>query len=144
MSQRCGGMLEDICGHLNNWFTEPEDIHAGTFTVKNGELVLPYLSSGQHFRIVDSVFNDGVYQYGICRLCEETFNGAVWAMKVPPALFDLAEEIAAWQEKYGEAASAPYQSETIGVYSYTKESGDKGVMNWQSVFRKRLNRWRKL
>ena len=143
MSQRIWGMLEDVCRHLNNWFTEPEEIRSGTFTVEGGELDLPYLAEGQHFRIVGSVFNDGIHCYGMRELLSETFTGTVWAMKVPPAVEALAEEIAAWQEKYGEAASGPYQSESFGGYTYTKASGD-GSADWQSVFRKRLNRWRKL
>ena len=136
-------MLEDVCGHLNNWFTEPEEIRSGTFTVEGGELDLPYLAEGQHFRIVGSVFNDGIHCYGMRKLISETFTGTVWAMKVPPALLDLVEEITVWQEKYGEAASGPYQSESFGGYTYTKVSVD-GASDWQSVFRKRLNRWRKL
>lgn len=143
MNERIWGTLEDVCGHLNNWFAEPEDIHAGTFTVKDGGLSLPYLADVQYYRIAGSVFNDGIHRYGMQELVSETFTGTVWAMKVPPAVEALAEEIAAWQEKYGEAASGPYQSESFGGYTYTKASGD-GSADWQSVFRKRLNRWRKI
>ena len=138
-------MLEQVLRHLNNWFLV--EIHEGTFTVENGSIALPFLQTNQYFRICGSVFNDGLHQYPSTDLTDETFTGTVWALAVPKAVVTLAEDIAAWQEKNGEAVASPYQSESFGGYSYTKRSAgnDSGTLNgWQDAFRGRLNDWRKL
>ena len=138
-------MLEQVLRHLNNWFLV--DIHEGTFTVENGSIALPFLQTNQYFRICGSVFNDGLHKYPAVDLTDETFTGTVWALAVPKAVITLAEDIAAWEEKNGEAAASPYQSESFGGYSYTKRSAgnDSGTLNgWQDAFRGRLNDWRKL
>lgn len=138
-------MLEQVLRHLNNWFLV--EIHEGTFTVENGSITLPFLLTNQYFRIVGSVFNDGLHQYPATDLTDETFTGTVWALAVPKAVVTISEDIAAWQEKNGEAVASPYQSESFGGYSYTKRStgNDSGALNgWQDAFRGRLNDWRKL
>lgn len=138
-------MLEQVLRHLNNWFLV--EIHEGTFTVENGSIALPFLQNGQYFRICGSVFNDGLHQYPVIDLTDETFTGTVWALAVPKAVVTLSTEIAAWEEKNGEAVASPYQSESFGGYSYTKRSAgsDSGTLNgWQDAFRGRLNDWRKL
>ncbi len=138
-------MLEQVLRHLNNWFLV--EIREGTFTVENGSIALPFLQTNQYFRICGSVFNDGLHQYPSTDLTDETFTGTVWALAVPKAVVTLSEDIAAWQEKNGEAVASPYQSESFGGYSYTKRSAgsDSGTLNgWQDAFRGRLNDWRKL
>ena len=138
-------MLEQILRHLNNWFLL--EIHEGTFTVENGGIALPFLLNNQYFRITGSVFNDGLHQYPATDLVDETFTGTVWALAVPKAVINLSAEIAAWQEKNGEAVASPYQSESFGGYSYAKRGAgnDSGTLNgWQDAFRSRLNIWRKL
>lgn len=138
-------MLEQVLRHLNNWFLV--EIHEGTFTVENGSIALPFLLTNQYFRIVGSVFNDGLHQYPATDLTDETFIGTVWALAVPKAVVTLSEDIAAWEEKNGESVASPYQSESFGGYSYTKRSAgsDGSTLNgWQDAFRGRLNDWRKL
>ena len=139
-------MLEQVLQHLNNWFLV--GIHEGTFTVENGSIALPFLLTNQYFRICGSVFNDGLHQYPATDLTDETFTGTVWVLAVPKAVVVLAEDIAAWEEKNGEAVLSPYTSESFGGYSYTKASGgnaDKSAgTGWQGAFKGRLNDWRKL
>ena len=138
-------MLEQVLRHLNNWFLV--EIHEGAFAVENGSITLPFLLTNQYFRIVGSVFNDGLHQYLAGDLTDETFTGSVWALAVPKAVINLSVEIEAWQEKNGEAVESPYQSESFGGYSYTKRSAgnDSGTLTgWQDAFRGRLNDWRKL
>lgn len=138
-------MLEQVLRHLNNWFLV--EIHEGTFTVEKGSITLPFLLTNQYFRIVGSVFNDGLHKYPAVDLTDETFTGTVWVLAVPKAVVALAEDIAAWQEKNGEAVASPYQSESFGGYSYTKRSAgsDSGTLNgWHDAFRGQLNDWRKL
>lgn len=137
-------MLEQVLRHLNNWFLV--EIHEGTFTVENGSIALPFLLTNQYFRIVGSVFNDGLHQYPAVDLTDETFTGSVWALAVPKAVIDLSVEIEAWQEKNGDASVSPYQSESFGGYSYSKatDSASGGAVTWQTAFRSRLNAWRKI
>lgn len=139
-------MLEDILRHLNNWFLV--DIHEGTFTVENGSIALPFLQNNQYFRIIGSVFNDGLHQYPAVDLTDETFTGTVWALAVPKAVLTLSAEIDEWQEKFGDTVANPYTSESFGGYSYTKASGGKAdttaVTGWKDAFRNHLNAWRKL
>ena len=134
-------MLEQVLRHLNNWFLV--EIREGMFTVENGSITLPFLLTNQYFRIVGSVFNDGLHQYPAVDLTDETFTGSVWALAVPKAVVSLSEDIAAWEEKNGEAVLSPYTSE-----SYTKASGGNADTSagtgWQGAFKGRLNDWRKL
>ena len=142
-------MLELICAFIHNYFYG--DRYSGTFTIANGILTVDGLLNGQYFRVCGSKLNDGVYQYGIDLLNDETFTGVVWEMRPPKMFLALVDEIEAWQAKYGEAVAGPYQSESFGGYSYTLKSGstasgqaDNAASSWQGVFRNRLNEWRKI
>ena len=81
-------------------------------------------------------------------MADETFDGSIWPMSVPPALLCLGEEIKACQEKNGDIAASPYTSESFGGYSYSKSTSGSatgaGMVTWQSVFKSRLNQWRKI
>lgn len=134
-----GAMIDAICASLRNYFVV--EIVDGEYTVTDGGITLPFLAAGQFFRVVGSVFCDGVYRCGDKLPADETFDGAIWAMAIPPALEELAAEIEAWEEKNADIVNSPYQSESFGGYSYTKGSDSA---SWQGVFAKRLNRWRKL
>ena len=135
--------LTNLCAELCNYFETKKRF--GTFTISGGSISpSDFLQDGQYFRIVGSVFNDGVYRYPAHDLVDETFNGAVWAMAVPPAVIDLATEI----EEYNKSdvgKPSPYISENFGGYGYTKATGSNGkVLTWKSVFADALNRYRKL
>lgn len=132
-------MIDEICASLHNYFAV--DIVPGEYTVNDGEITLPFLAAGQFFRVVGSVFCDGVYRCGDKLPADETFDGAIWAMAIPPTLEELAAEIEEWKAKNADVLASPYQSESFGGYSYTKGSDSA---SWQGVFAKRLNRWRKL
>lgn len=134
-------MIDEICASLHNYFAV--DIVPGEYTVNDGEITLPFLAAGQFFRVVGSVFCDGVYRCGDKLPADETFDGAIWAMAIPPALEAIAAEIEEWKQKNAEVINSPYQSESFGGYSYSKGTGSDSV-SWQGVFAKRLNRWRKL
>lgn len=140
-------MLTEICQELKNWFCSDGDHYEGNFTISGGVLTpSDFLLSGQYYRVIGSVFNDGVHKFGDSTdlLTDECFDGAVWAMRVPQAVITLSGEIDAWAEKYGGAASSPFQSESFKGYSYTKASGSGNASDWQSAFRSRLNKWRKI
>lgn len=143
-------MLTELCQELKNWFEREK--YFGTFTIESGEIAMPdgSLQDGQFFRVIGSVFNDGVHKYNEGGLTDEVFKGAIWAMAVPPAVIELSERIDEWQDKYGDSVSSPYSSETFGGYSYTKASAGQGNANsgssptWQSTFASDINRWRKI
>lgn len=139
-------MLEEVLKHLKNWFVVPNGIHYGQFEIKGGALTLPFLLNGQYYRIVGSVFNDGLHRYGDYDLLTEEFEGTIWALAIPQGVQRLAEEIQEWETKNGAVASGPYQSESFGGYTYSKatDSSSGGAVTWQSAFRGRLNPWRKI
>lgn len=144
-------MLEDVLRYCYgtrpyNWPIARGGLHIGKFKIENGKAELPLLN-GQYFRVIGSVFNDGVYKYDDdLRLTDEEFEGAIWALIIPRALIRLADDIAAWQQKNGEIANGAYQSESFGGYSYTKavDAQTGGAVTWQSAFRSQLNEWRKI
>ena len=119
-------MLEQVLAYLNNWFLVPDGVHSGTFEIKGGDIALPFLSVGQYFRIMGSIFNDGLHQYPASNLVSETFKGTIWALAVPKSVVSISEEMETWQEKNGTAASSPYQSESFGGYSYSRATGSNG------------------
>jgi len=148
-------MLTEICEYLRNWFCEDSDKIIGNIVVGDSEITVPYgvIQPGQYIRIIDSVFNNGVWQYGEAGFVPETFDGAVWPMKVPQAVIQLATDIEDWQAKYGgvdSKAMSPFNSEAYAGYSYSKSSGGSvagevtSPTNWQGVFAARLSPWRKL
>ncbi len=133
-------MLETVLMYLNNWFVQ--GIYTGQFSVKNGELSVPFLQINQKFRVVGSVFNDGLHYYGE-KLTDEVFTGSVWALAIPKTVETLADEIATWISKNGEVST--YASESFGGYSYTRATNAKGeVIGWQDVFSAQLAPYRKL
>lgn len=137
-------MLEQVLTYLNNWFLT--EIHDGTFTIQDGSITLSFLQTGQYFRIIGSVFNDGLHQYPATYLTDEEFSGAVWALAVPKIIVTAAEEIKAWQEKNGDIIASPYTSESFGGYAYTKPSAgdtDASISSWQDVFKTRLSAYKK-
>ena len=139
-------MLEQVLMNIRRWFPVEGGIYSGTFTIKDGGITLPFLAEGQYFRICGSVFNDGLHQYNVLDLIDETFNGTIWALAIPKAVIELADEIQKWQEKNGEAASSPFSSESFGGYSYSKSTDAEtgGAVTWQSAFKQQLSAWRKI
>ena len=138
-------MLTEICAELRNWFVVPNGVHIQTYTISGGSIApLDFLQEGQYFRIIGSVFNDGVYQSPATSLTDEVFEGAVWSMAVPPAVIDLAAEI----EEYNKSEAgkpSPFTAESFGGYSYTKATDANGApIGWQKAFASRLNQWRRL
>ena len=138
-------MLTELCAELRNYFEVPNGRHFGKFEISGGSIApLDFLQEGQYFRIVGSVFNDGVYPYPATSLTDEVFEGAVWAMRLPPAVIAIAAEIKAYNDTDAGKAS-PYISENFGGYGYTKATDENGApIGWQKAFANRLAKWRKL
>ena len=147
-------MLTELCQELRNWFEKER--HEGTFTINGGTLTADFLQEGQYYRIIGSVFNDGVHVFHMdddYELRDETFSGMIVSMAVPKEVVELARKIEAWSEKYENVdseAMSPYTSESFGGYSYNKGtsamsvSGKDIATGWKAVFASQLNRWRKI
>lgn len=148
-------MLTELCKEINNWFTYNTPKFFGDFVIADGSLTEDYgLQEGQYFRIIGSIFNDGVHQFNDeLELQDETFNGAIWAMAIPKEVIALSQEIKEWRDKYESIESyamSPYTSESFGGYSYSKGGSGSNSGNvdlsgtWQGAFADRLNHWRKI
>ena len=143
-------MLTELCQELHNWFEREK--RSGSFRIANGMLEADFLLPGQYFRVMGSLFNDGVHQYGNDFLNDEDFTGSVWSLAIPVAVIKLSEDIDAWRAKYeapDSSAMSPYMSESFGGYSYSKGSaisgtGTGGATSWRTSFASRMNAWRKI
>lgn len=140
-------MLTEICQEIKNWFVyDDSDKHLDTFTIEGGAITPSFdLIEGTYFRVIGSRFNDGVWQYGVETLTDETFDGAVWIMSIPPSFISLVEKIEVWQEANGTTLNSPFTSESFGGYSYSKQTtSDGSAYTWRNAFKSDLNRWRKI
>ena len=143
-------MLTELCQELHNWFEREK--RSGSFRIVDGMLEANFLLPGQYFRVMGSLFNDGVHQYGKDFLNDEDFTGSVWSLAIPVAVIKLSEDIDAWRAKYeapDSSAMSPYMSESFGGYSYSKGSaisgtGTGGATSWRTSFASRMNAWRKI
>lgn len=139
--------MTDFCAEIKNYFDVKRAY--GKYTISGGSIVIDDMQEGQFFRIIGSVFNDGVYQYPASGLKNETFDGSIWYMAVPPDVKSLVEEMSAWEDKNAAALNSPYSSESFGGYSYSKTSGSgisggDGSITAFSHFADKLKLWRKV
>ena len=135
-------MLGELCAEIRNYFVEK--IHIGKFVIKDGALVTPLVfKNGQHLRIVGSTLNDGVYSFPVSNLIDEEFEGAIWALAIPPDVIALADDIKKYKASDVGKPTA-YTSESFGGYSYSKATDSNGVpLSWQKVFATELNKYRR-
>jgi len=159
-------MMTSLCREVRNYFIRADsDKISGTFSVSEGALALSSsdavvsgdfsLADGQYYRIVGSLYNDGVWQMSDTfpkKLRDEQFTGQIWLMAPPRDFCDLADEVAQWIDKYGDAALSPYASESFGGYSYTlrgtsrrnESARDSEDGSWQTAFKRRLSPYRRM
>lgn len=144
-------MLSELLKELNNYFDRDLPHFHGAITIEGGRITdadfNEAIKPNQYFRIIDSIFNDGVYKNDeSLQLTDEIFVGSVRLMAIPKEVIELSKSIDDWISKYGDAVNTPYQSESFGGYSYSKASGSNGSSSpsWQSTFRDQLNRWKKI
>lgn len=149
-------MLNEVCLEIRNFFDKNQPKIFGDIIISGGAITnadfLSDIQENQYFRIVGSVFNDGVYQYtDKLELTDEVFNGAIWLMAVPKDFLTLVAEIADWQTKNGgvdSQAMSPFTSESFGGYSYSKSAGSSSsngnAGTWQAAYATRLNAYRRI
>lgn len=141
--------LDDYCAELKNYFIADfdKDIHLDKYTISNNSITLDFLDENQYFRIVGSKFNDGVYKYdNELNLIDETFNGAIWAMSIPPQFIEAVSEATTYLTAHPNAMVL--QSESFGGYSYTRSIGGSTALNGfgylPSTIADKLNRYRRI
>ena len=149
-------MLNEVCLDVRNVFDKNQPKIFGDVLISGGKIrnadFLADIKENQYFRIVGSVFNDGVYQNTPkLELTDEVFHGVIWLMAVPRDFLALVAEIADWQEKNGgvdSQAMSPFNSESFGGYSYSKASGNSSdggnAGTWQAAYATRLNAYRRI
>lgn len=137
-------MLYELMRETRNFFKVEGAERFGRFTVAGGRIDLPNLLPGQYFLVSGSVLNDGLHKNDDTDvMLDEEFSGVVSPLAIPIAFRELAQRIADWKEKAGEAS--PMQSESFGGYSYTRASGKNGgQLTWKDAFSGELSIWRKL
>lgn len=124
-----------LCEEVNNWFVKKKSI--GNITIANGALDLD-TSGYNYIRIMDSLHNDGLHEVGNMTLTDETFDGAVWFLKIQKPFLDLAGDVEQWVTE--NAGKDLYQSESFGGYSYSRNPNS---LSWQGFYKARLDAWRK-
>lgn len=135
---------EKVMGSINNWFET--SLTSGRFKIDGGKLVgaEDFIAEGQYFRIVGSMFNDGLHLQPDDGLKDEEFEGNVWGLAIPSAFESVVSDIADYMVKE-KKTTGPYVSESFGGYSYTKATWKRGApATWKDVFRHELNQWRRL
>lgn len=145
-------MLTEICAEIKNYFCKEEDRIIGDFAISGGSITPAVsIADNQYYRIVGSIFNDGVHQYGDdsdILVDEGEFHGAIWLMRVPLDVIKLAEDIEAWNDANADMIHSPYQSESFGGYSYSMGANANGTVgtNWknQADFMARLAPYRRI
>lgn len=139
--------LADLCAELRNWFCWDEDKHFG---VSLSDISGLGIKENQYFRVMDSIFNDGVYKYPKDDFVSEDTKFTVWVMRVPSQVLDLLDAMNTWETKYTDSVEGPYQSESFDGYSRTlRSSGDSSgsaprAWSWRDQFRSQLDQWRKV
>ena len=154
-------MMTSLCREVRNYFVRSEgDKISGRFTVSGGAVTCTdradfAVAGGQYYRIVGSLYNDGVWQNGAessSGMSDEIFTGQVWLMAPPRDFCDLADEIEKWIERFGDAALSPYASESFGGYSYTlrgtsrrnESARDNEDASWQTAVKRQLSAYRRI
>lgn len=137
-------MLETLLDTMHNWFEIPGAAVSGKFEVVSGMLDVDFVAVGQYYRVMGSVFNDGLHQHPAADMQDETFDGVIIPLAVPRAVVDLAEKIKDWREKNPETDKV---SESFGGYSYSRggRSGDSSSSGgWRAAFAPDIRRWKKV
>ena len=140
-------MLDKLLRELG-WYRHPDSRYVADkkfrkFTIEGGKIApSDFLKEKDHYRIIGSKHNDGLYQYPNSDLTDEVFDGAVWVMRVPPIVITLAQD---YEKEYGNNSEKTnaYVSESFGGYSYTKATDSKGVpLSWWRLHEDELRPFR--
>lgn len=125
--------MERLMAKCNNYFERTAE--QGEYTIESNAIqnVRGKYVAGQYIRIMDSLFNDGVYKIKTATedgkivldatLKDEIFNGYVVGLAVPPAFIALSKKVEAYDEKAQRHAGV--NSESIPNYSISYDTANK-------------------
>lgn len=164
--------IEALCAETNNWFNDSPVI--SDYTIEGGSLSLPFIVTGQFFRIVGSKFNDGVYIMGPDGQVKhevawsepydepstwDPLPAIEWAELSGRTLADESFHGAVWPMsiprmfiKLAEEVKAYNSSDAAKASPFTSESfggysyskSSVSDNSWQKVFAPQLKRWKKI
>jgi hypothetical protein len=125
-----------VMRHARNYFERARI--EGSISVSGG-MVSP-VPAAPYVCISGSLYHDGVHKVEAGAFADnaapdETFTGTVWLLHPPADFLLMCEEIATYCEKNPAGA---LHSESLGEYSYTRASGNNGVLTWQQAFANQL------
>lgn len=134
--------VPELCEFTHNYFDRGDNAISGTFAFEP-DTMPEGVAKGQYFRVIGSVFNDGVHKAGDADLTTETFSGVVQPMRVPPAFVALALTITEYDKSI--PAGGKYSSQSFNGWSGTLATGEGGLpATGIDRYRTEINRWRKL
>ena len=138
--------LHDVLLEINNFFEKTKEV--GEFEITSSKIIgidEENYKVGQYVHIHNSTLNDDVYKITAIDVEEITLdaelepetsdNIVVYGLAIPRALLTLVDKIKA----NGKEGSV--QSESVSRYSV---SYGEGGSNWAKVYKKSLDKWRKL
>ena len=133
--------LYDLMNKCNNYFIC--DYESGNFIIENKVIELNGVYKvNQYIRIVNSLFNDGIYKIvkitdnkiELDNAIDEEFNGYVCGLKVPSDFIKLLDKINVYESHIKKGIS----SESIPNYSISYNNED-----YSKVFKAELSKYTK-
>lgn len=146
-------LAEEVLSHLHNWFVRDSSVFTNV-SIADGALpedVASYVPEGAFYRIEGSLMNDGLHKVGVDELeTEDVSRVKISVLAIPRPLLAIIDEIADWEDKYGEVAKGPFFSESFGGYEYeirgysSYGAASSSMSGWRLAFANRLNPWRRM
>lgn len=133
----------EVLRYIRDFFPDTEHQYTGEVTITDGEIQTDILQDGQYYLIEGSHYNNGVYEYPTEALKDETFDGVITPLMLPPELIELIREMQEWEMNNQKVLQSPFISESFNDYSYNRGQGDQ-AMNWKTVWKSRLSAYKKI
>lgn len=135
-----------VMAETRNYFTRREvPPISGSITISGG-MVVSHEINAPYIYIKGSSHHDGLWEVAASSLVgdsspDETFAGCVWLLYPPRDFLALCEQIAEFEAKTPVGA---LQSESLEGYSYTRASGQNGLLTWQEAYASTLRPYRRM
>lgn len=135
-----------VMAETRNYFTRREvPPISGSITISGG-MVVSHEINAPYIYIKGSTFRDGLWEMAGKSLVgdnhpNETFDGCIWLLYPPRDFLALCEQVAEFEAKTPVGA---LQSESLEGYSYTRASGQNGLLTWQEAYSSRLRPYRRM
>lgn len=132
-----------VMAEVHNYFARKR--MAGSVTISGG-MVVSHEIKAPYVYIKGSTFHDGLWETAGRSLVgdnhpNETFNGCIWLLYPPNDFLALCEQVAEFEAKTPVGA---LQSESLEGYSYSRASGQSGLLTWQEAYSSRLRPYRRM